>query len=89
MANEKITTIEGIIERMTAGAILTANTVNRQADAQDINRNHVNYGRLTEQLSTLLALGVEVDHGVWEDRGALKISYLTISGRDFIKHSVR
>lgn len=87
MANDKITTIKGIIDRMVAGAILTADNVNLNAKAGDINRNHVNYGRLSEQLGTLRALGVEADHGVWEDAGVLKVSYLTIGVRDYIKHS--
>ena len=81
-----ITTIPEVIDRLTAGAILTASSVNLNAGAKDINRNHVNYGRLSEQLSTLLAVGVEVDHGVWEDGEVLRVSYLTIGGRDYIKH---
>lgn len=86
---EKLVRIEQVIDRLTAGAILTADTANRQAANGDRDRNHVNYGRLIEQLATLQAVGVEVDHGVWEDDGVLKISYLTIAGRDHIKHTVR
>lgn len=85
---DKITTIKALIERLTAGAILTASNVNLNADAKDVSRNHVKYGRLVEQLATLVAVGVSVDHGVWEDDGFLRISYLTIGGRNYIKHTV-
>jgi hypothetical protein len=85
---EQLTTIAQVIERLTAGAILTADSVNLNAEARDNNRNHTNYGRLSEQLGTLKALGISVDHGVWEDNGYLKVSYLTIGDYEYIKRCV-
>lgn len=68
---EAISVIEDIQKYLKRQAITAAYLMNRQASEGDANRNRVNYGAMTQALSTLGHLGHFNEHYTWEDDGLL------------------
>lgn len=66
--------------------VMDCGSVNDYADRKDVNRNHVNYGRVTAWSLMMCEIGHKVEVFAWEDNGFLRISALKIDGQTIIEH---
>ena len=67
--------------------IMDCGSVNDYADRKDVNRNHVNYGRVTAWSLMLSDMGHSVEVCAWEDNGFLRIPKLKIDGQTVEYHN--
>lgn len=78
---EIIGTVNKVIRELGNAAINAARWMNANYDDRDLNRNRVNYGVMTQALSTLRALGYDAGDATWGEGGFLICEEITISGR--------
>lgn len=68
-------------------AMQAASATNGNADRNDVNRNHVNYGITTTWAQVMQDMGHNVKVPVWEDEnGCLRIPFLEIDGKRVIEY---
>jgi hypothetical protein len=72
-------------EEIKVRFIESARWTNNNAQSNDVNRNHVNYGRCITLARIIYDMGHKTDVPVWEDNGCLKIPYLEIDGEKVIE----
>ncbi len=70
-----------IKEHARTRLIIGASDVNKYADIGDINRNHTNYGIVTQCTATLVRAGEEPVVPVYETEGVLRIPSVIIGGK--------
>lgn len=75
---------EAMIEEMDSYleklAIMAAYRMNKHAEEGDANRNHVNYGCMTQALGILGHLGHFAEHHTWENEGVLICEKVIVDG---------
>ena len=74
---------------LTLSSIVQKAELNLQnADKLDAMRSATTAGAISAYCQTLIAMGYDVDHGDWEDRGCLRVGYLRIGEHILCKNSV-
>lgn len=58
------------------------------ANNKDVERSAYTAGNVTAYVHVLNNIGHSVKHGSWNDNGCLRIGYLEIDGKAFVKNSV-
>lgn len=78
--------IKNYFEEICCRLYMAVDRLNGQADDNDHERNHVNYGVATTWATVLREMGHEVDLPVWEDsQKNLRIPYIEIDGKKWIE----
>jgi hypothetical protein len=70
-----------MIESLKTSLIKSVMWANSNANGEDLNRNHTNYGAATAYASVLRDFGVKVDVPVYEDGKFLRIPKVIIETR--------
>lgn len=70
-----------MLEELRTKLVMSALQVNNNADREDVNRNHVNYGSVTAYANVLWDFGVKTSVAVYEKNGFLRIPKLTIENK--------
>jgi hypothetical protein len=76
-----------LIDKLKVDLITAARRVNDNAEWQDVNRNHVNYGIVTQSAEVLRLLGQEIKTPCYGEGEYLKIPKIVINGRETVYHN--
>lgn len=74
-----------IISKLIDRAIETASRMNRQAAEGDLQRNHTNYGALSEIVYMLSQIGVNIEDCTYADGKAFKCAKIKKDNETLIK----